>query len=156
MLLEESKIRESIEERCDRIVTNQKLMLNSSLERPTKKIKINRVYEDVGDDFKLYTKEKKFSTEWKYILKNNLEKEILIEITLEEWEQLLSTTRSNSASGMSGITYPVLRQIRKYTMRFCIEFLSKCLASSKIPQKWKLGLLYPILKKEEWNFNLNN
>ncbi|CAG8562606.1 15412_t:CDS:1, partial [Gigaspora rosea] len=58
MLLEESKIRESIEERCDRIVTNQKLMLNSIIERPIKKIKIDRVCEDVGDDFKLYTEEK--------------------------------------------------------------------------------------------------
>ncbi|CAG8527127.1 9236_t:CDS:2 [Gigaspora rosea] len=33
-------------------------MLNSILERPTKKIKIDRVCEDEGDDFKLYTEEK--------------------------------------------------------------------------------------------------
>ncbi|RIB11328.1 hypothetical protein C2G38_2203687 [Gigaspora rosea] len=58
ILLEETKIREFIEERCDRIVTNQKLMLNSILERLTRKIKIDRVCEDVGDDFKLYTEEK--------------------------------------------------------------------------------------------------
>ncbi|CAG8662805.1 16939_t:CDS:1, partial [Gigaspora rosea] len=56
----ETKIRENIEERCDRIVTNQKLMLNSILERPTKKIRIDRVCEDMRDDFKLYTEEKEF------------------------------------------------------------------------------------------------
>ncbi|CAG8829145.1 17481_t:CDS:2, partial [Gigaspora rosea] len=111
----ETKIRECIEERCDRIVTNQKLMLNSILERPTRKIKIDRVCEDVGDNFKLYTEEK----------------EVL------DQEQALSTSHSNSAPGISGITYPVLRRLGKYTTIFCIRLLSECLASGKIPQKWK-------------------
>ncbi|CAG8809259.1 19617_t:CDS:1, partial [Gigaspora rosea] len=79
--------------------------------------------------------------------------QVLSEITLKE---SLSTSHNNSASGISGITYPVLRRLGKYTTIFCIKLLSKCLASGKIPQKWKVGLLYPIPKKENWNFNLNN
>ncbi|CAG8799559.1 21059_t:CDS:1, partial [Gigaspora rosea] len=49
--------------------------------------------------------------------------QVLSEITLKEWEQALSTTCSNSEPRVSGITYPVLRQLRKYTTRFCIKFL---------------------------------
>src|SRR5260364_289177 len=77
-------------------------------------------------------------------------------ITLAEWEHALSTTRNNSAPGISGIKYPILKHIGKFTKQFCIDLMSKCLTSGKIPLKWKLGLLYPIPKKEEWNFDLNN
>ncbi|CAG8808647.1 12695_t:CDS:1, partial [Gigaspora rosea] len=43
--------------------------------------------------------------------------QVLSEITLEEWEQALFTTCSNSAPA------PVLRRLGKYTTWFCTEFL---------------------------------
>src|SRR5260364_180842 len=184
LLRAEKKIRESIEERCERIVTNQKLMLNSILERPTRKVKIDRACKESGDDFRLFTNEKdvlnkvethfneqfrkrnfnvnKLRGVWKeqYKTREEIEEEwynqVSNKITLAEWEHALSTTRNTSAPGISGITYPILKHIGKFTKQFCIDLMSKCLTSGKIPMKWKLDLLYPIPKKEEWNFNLNN
>ncbi|CAG8822478.1 16989_t:CDS:1, partial [Gigaspora rosea] len=33
---------------------------------------------------------------------------------------------------------------------------SRCLEEESMPKKWKLGMLYPIPKQEEWYHRLNN
>ncbi|CAG8588450.1 9542_t:CDS:1, partial [Gigaspora rosea] len=88
MLLEEFKIRESIEERCDRIVMNQKLMLNSILETLTKKIKIDRVCEDVGNDFKLYSEEKEVLNQVEIYFKEQFRKRNFdVRNLKQEWQE---------------------------------------------------------------------
>ena len=182
--IEEGRIREFIEDRCEKIVSNQKQMLNSILEKPYKRIKIDRVVEETEESYRLFNTEKEvlnrvethfksqfreriFNQEnmkevWQeqYKPKDNIREEwfeqVSEKITVAEWDLALSTTRSNSAPGCSGITYPVLKHIGADTKEACIDLMTKCLKSGQIPIKWKIGMLYPIPKKEDWNYNLNN
>src|SRR5260364_22466 len=116
-------------------------MLNSILERPTRKIKIDRACEESGDDFRLFTNEKEILNKvethfkeqfkkrnffvsnlrgvWKeqYKPKEGIKAEwynqVSNKITLAEWDYALSTTRNTSAPGISGITYPILKHFGK-------------------------------------------
>ncbi|CAG8801438.1 20625_t:CDS:2 [Gigaspora margarita] len=57
---------------------------------------------------------------------------LLEEVTEEEWEEALKQTKSKFAPA------------------------SRCLKEGSMPRKWKLSILYPILKQENWRYRLNN
>src|SRR5437868_1716756 len=159
-------------------------MLNSLLERSSKKIKVDRVMKGVGDKKILLTEEKEVLNEVrlhfvKQFRKRNTKQNSLSErwieaysplerlnsdiynnmydkISEEEWRNALSKTKNKSAPGMSGISYPLIKKAGKVAQRVFIILADRCIAEGDIPLKWKLGQLYPIPKNKEWNYDLAN
>src|SRR5262249_23466548 len=78
------------------------------------------------------------------------------EITSEEWAKALESTKNNSAPGPSGITYPLIKRASMEAEDFFRKLGSECLRKGTMPRKWKAGLLYPIPKREDWGYKLDN
>ena len=81
---------------------------------------------------------------------------ITSDIDKQEWQEALEKTRNNSAPGMSGITYSLLKKMGIKSKRILYTFAILCIRSGTIPTEWKKGILYPIPKSEFWNYNLYN
>ena len=81
---------------------------------------------------------------------------MLNKIIPEEWNEALQKTQNNSAPGLLGIMYLVLKNIGAKTKEVCTRLFTKCIEVGSILLKWKIGVLYPIPEKEEWNYELNN
>ena len=81
---------------------------------------------------------------------------LLQEVTVEEWDSAMSKAKSKSAPGLSGISYPILKQAGIKARKVFAKIASACIKKGEIPKKWKAEMLYPIPKSEEWNYNLNN
>src|SRR5260364_134736 len=82
--------------------------------------------------------------------------EMLEEVRLEEWEAALQQVKNKSAPGPTGISYPLIKNVKLATKAIFTSLATECIKSGSIPKKWKLGLLYPIPKREDWCYNFNN
>src|SRR5260364_141867 len=166
------------------IISDQRRMLNSILDRYGDKIVIDRLVVDKEGDKILLNDEvevknhvaeyfenqyssrkikvEKMDNKWKEQyspiedIDRNWYKELTEEISEQEWLEAMKKTKNNSAPGASGITYPVLKKVGKKTNKILRTFAIMCIRSGKIPKEWKKGLLYAIPKNEFWNYNLNN
>ncbi|CAG8813065.1 22379_t:CDS:2, partial [Gigaspora margarita] len=52
---------------------------------------------------------------------------LLEEVTEEEWQEALEQTKGNSALGVSGITYPMIKKANRYTKEIFRYLASRCL-----------------------------
>ena len=77
-------------------------------------------------------------------------------ISEEEWLKALKETKSKSAPGPSGISYPLIKKAGSIAQKVFIYLADLCIKEGEIPNKWKLSQLYPIPKGEDWNYNLAN
>ena len=178
------EIRESVNQRCEMLKDNQRRMINSILEKPFKKIAIDRILinEAKGKDFfndsdevlektaehfskqfkKRNFQEEVMSDEWKEIykpitrIKEGVYRNLSNRITKEEWVQMLLKLKANTAPGISGIGYMLIKQANTETQKVFRNFASICIAKGEIPLKWKIGQTYPISKDTEWGYDLNN
>ena len=181
---EEEEIQNCIEERYGMIVSDQRRMINSLLEKPHRNIKIDRILKEENGKVELLTEKeeileevkshfekqfrerkvdlKRMSERWKRIYRPAEEintedyKDLEQEVTLEEWEEALRNTKNKSAPGPTGITYPLLKEAGKEAKELFRTLANKCIILGIMPKKWKLGMLYPIPKREDWCYNLNN
>ena len=181
---ETSEINKHIENRCEAIQGELKPMLNSLLERTSKRIKVDRVMKTVGEEEVLLTEEKEVLSEvrthfMKQFRKRNVNQDSLAErwvrayspikkidssiysnltdkVTEEEWHNALSKAKNKSAPGISGISYPLIKKSGQKVQKVYRLLADQYIAKRDIPVKWKIGQLYPILKSEDWNYNLMN
>jgi len=182
--IEEKLIQENIERKYAMVISDQKRMINSLLERPYRKLRIDRVVIETDDGEEdlihepqevLKTVKSHFESQFRKrnvhvnnlpdFWKNEYEpikeieedwyKELLKTVEVEEWDIALSQTKNNLAPGITGISYPLLKNIGELAKTLFVNFSTECIKSGKIPKKWKLGLLYPIPKQEEWGYKLN-
>jgi ribonuclease HI len=178
------EINKCIDTRCEAIQGELKYMLNSLLERPSKKIKVDRVMKVSGGEEILLTEDKEVLNEVRShfmrqfrrrdVQENNLssrwseayspiekiEREIYSNlfdnITENEWSIALSNAKNKSAPGVSSISYPLIKKAGKIAQKIFLVLANRCLAEGDIPIKWKVGQLYPIPKNDDWNYNLSN
>src|SRR5260364_110146 len=168
------------------IHNKQGRMLMSLLEKPYQKIKIDRLLIEKNDKTHLVTHLEKVlsktraffqyqflqgtkglintkeAQEWKMYLEplNNIQEswydDIKKEVILEEWLEVLSEVKKNTAPGLSGIDYMLIRKANLTTQGIFCKFVNLCLQTGEIPEKWKVAQIYPIPKSSDWEFNFNN
>jgi hypothetical protein len=74
---------------------------------------------------------------------------LLTPVTLEEFNRAIDSTKTNSAGGMSGLTYNMMRCWSVATRRRVYDMLVSCWEEGVIPDYWKWRWLVPIPKKED-------
>ena len=183
---ESRRIEKFTNERCEMIRNKQGRMLMSLLEKPYQKIKIDRLLieengkthlithpEEVLSKTRAFfqrqfiqgTKEiinSKEALEWRTYLEplNSVQESwydgIKEEVSLDEWLEVLSEVKKNTAPGLSGIDYTLIRKANLTTQEIFCKFVNLCLQTGEVPDKWKVAQIYLIPKGSDWEFNLNN
>ena len=159
-------------------------MVASLLEKPYKKIQIDRLLvehemqrELITDPQEVLTKTKEhFQKQFRSrnfnqeLWKNNWEEiykpikriqeawysELAQSISEEEWFNILKELKKNTAPGVSGITYTLIKAASPQAQKMFRLFAESCICSGKVPSKWKISQIYPIPKDADWRYNLNN
>src|SRR5260363_70527 len=73
---------------------------------------------------------------------------------LLEWKEAMRKTADNSAPGISGIGYTLLRRIGPKTKAYILKLLNKILKEGIYPRKWKIGMIFLIPKIAEWDLTM--
>ncbi|CAG8814188.1 31596_t:CDS:2 [Gigaspora margarita] len=106
------EIKKRIEERYSMIVSDQRRMLNSLLERKHNKIRLDRVTKtEVRNEIELIYNPKKIKKEYKSLskIRSNWYEGLMTAITKKEWKIAMDQTKTNLVPGASGIPYPLLK-----------------------------------------------
>ena len=77
-------------------------------------------------------------------------------ISIQEQQAVLKDVKNKSASGSSGISYPLIRKAGSLAQELFLALANKYIKEGDILTKQKVGQLYPILKGENQNYNLAN
>jgi len=161
------QIEENIDKRCEMIRTEQGKMIASLLNRPYKKIVLDRfirqieektnlltspedvrvgVAEHYGKQFrKRNTRLEEMSKEWKEIYRpqENIKEEWYTEVERKieekEWEETLRELKTGTALGISGISYILIKRAEKKMQEVFRGFADLCLEERRIPTKWKIA-----------------
>src|SRR5260363_107885 len=173
-----------IERRCQMIDGEQGRMLASLLEKPFNHVVVDKLLENQNnirvltcDPGKVKEKTKEFfqnqfrrrcfnsdalGEEWAQVyapLERVQEKwfEALDkDISEEEWEGMLKDLKRNTALGVSGITYTLIKAADSETQKVFRSFAGLCIQLGRIPTKWKVSQIYPIPKDANWGYDLGN
>src|SRR5437868_3505856 len=78
----------------------------------------------------------------------------MTEITEKEWNETTSTLQKDTAPGISGIGYKLIKNINIESQKYLIDFANKIITNGNFPKKWKLGQIYLIPKNVNWEHNL--
>ncbi|GES98524.1 RNA-directed DNA polymerase from mobile element jockey-like [Rhizophagus clarus] len=76
--------------------------------------------------------------------------------TLDEWIDNVKSLPNNKASGPSGISYEMLKNLNKDNQSFLHAFICVCMDLNDIPDEWKKATIYPIPKPKPFFANLTN
>ena len=80
---------------------------------------------------------------------------LLSEITTTEIQNIISNLPNNKAPGPSEISNDIIKKITTPDLLNFLHLLYNNIVSEKqIPDQWKIQNIYPISKKIEWKFNL--
>jgi hypothetical protein len=126
-----------------------------------------KVKEEVNSHFQKQFQKRKhkfehMNKEWKeeYTPKSWIKKEwyekVTAEIGLEEWEESLSTAKSNTAPGISGISYTLIRKVGSVASKIFLRLINAIVKTCIFPKKWKVGQIFPIPKIAEWDLSLGS
>ena len=182
--VQRKQIEENIDKRCEMIKTDQGRMIASLLNRPYKKIILDRFIEQEGEKTilitepdtvkmgiakhyekqfrKRNTKLKEMTEGWKEVykpqehIKEEWYKEVEEKIGEKEWEEVLRELKTGTAPGISGISYILIKRAEKKTQEVFRAFADLVVEVGEIPAKWKVAQVYPIPKDVEWGYSLNN
>ena len=141
----------------------QERMLTSLLDKPIKKIRIDRLIECenlsrvlITDPHKVLEKMKehfqqqfrarnfqshKIKNDWERIYQPKEEidedwyKQLSQDIAEEEWIEMLSELKNNMAPGISGITYMLIKAASKQAQEVFRRFAEMCIKTGMIPRK---------------------
>ena len=175
--VQRKQIEENIDKRCEMIKTDQGKMIASLLNRPYKKIVLDRFIEQEGEETILITepdavkmgiakhyekqfrrrntKLKEMTKSWKEVykpqehIKEEWYKEVEEKIREKEWEEVLRELKTGTAPGISGISYILIKRAEKKTQEMFRAFADLVIEVGEIPAKWKVAQVYPILKDVE-------
>src|SRR5260363_248835 len=178
------EISRRIKEWCEMISSNQGKMIASLLDKPYRKVKLDKLLEKEGlytrlisnpeqvldktrahfqDQFRQRrTNLSEEYQDWQEVyepkttIKEEWYKGMDEEILEEEWLDMLKKLKGKSAPGQSGITYTLIRAASSAAHKVFRKFLSLCFHLGKVPKKWKLASIYLIPKEKEWNYSLAN
>jgi len=77
-------------------------------------------------------------------------------ISDDEFTSTLKDLPNGKASGISTISYEMLKNLNTKSKSILKEFLSLCLKKSSIPDSWKTSMIFPIPKSKDWECDLTN
>ena len=77
-------------------------------------------------------------------------------ISMQEQQVVLKDVKNKSASGSSGISYPLIRKASNLVQKLFLVLANKYIKEEDILIKQKISQLYSIPKRENWNYNLAN
>ena len=153
----------AVEQRCEAIQGELKHMISSLLERSSRRVIIDRVIkkddsditllnqrnevlEEVRDHFqKQFRKRNTWSTnlpeQWEEAYKPLRKVDTKIydslenEVAEEEWTEALRRTKSKSAPGPSGISYPLIKKVGPIAQKVFRHLANMCIGEGEIPVK---------------------
>ena len=70
-------------------------------------------------------------------------------ISEEEQIEVTNTLKEDIASGISGISYRLIKKVSSKVREYLVEFANKVICEGKFPKKWKLGQIYLIPKSTD-------
>jgi exonuclease III len=82
--------------------------------------------------------------------------EVMKEITEEDWYDSLSAAKANTAPGISGISYILIRRAGPKATKAFLLLINTILKTQIFPKKWKIGQIFPIPKMTEWDLSLGS
>src|SRR5256714_967545 len=74
--------------------------------------------------------------------------------TFGEWNEALNKCSLNTAPGISGITYLLIKKLHPIVHELLRSFAGKLYVTALIPMEWKTSQIFPIPKPTNWKFNL--
>src|SRR5579859_3598277 len=80
---------------------------------------------------------------------------LIFKITDEEWELTLRSLKLGSAPGFSKIEYIHLQKCSNKMKKILKQFYEKIIEYGILPENWLKGIIYPILKTENWDLELS-
>ena len=183
-VIKEKEIKKAISERCKNLESDQKKMINSLTNTRKKTITLDRIIvkdqqnpyiatepEEVLNEVEKHYKNsfktrnasfdllnKKWKKEYqpKKEIKENWYKSLMDLISEEEFNIALKDLPNGKASGISTISYEMLKKLGSKTKAILRKFFSLCLYSGSCPQSWKTSTIYPIPKSKDWECDLTN
>src|SRR3954447_12292782 len=81
---------------------------------------------------------------------------LLISPTDEEWYSTISVLPNDKATGPSGISYEMIKNLSLSLSEYLKDIVTLCFNSGHIPSQWKDATIYPIPKLTDWNCYLKN
>src|SRR5205085_5007705 len=155
----------AVEQRCEAIQGELKHMISSLLERSSRRVIIDRiikkddsditllnqrnvVLEEVRDHFqkqfrKRNTRSTNLPEQWEEAYKPLRKVDTKIydslenEVSEKEWTEALRRTKSKSAPGPSGISYPLIKKVEPIVQKVFRHLANLYIGEGEIPVKWK-------------------
>ena len=88
-------------------------------------------------------------------IQNSIYKDLLSPITITELEQTIKTAPKGKATGPLGIANEVLQHLPPSALSYLLNILNSCLLQEIIPDQWLQANIWPIPKKQYYNYELN-
>jgi hypothetical protein len=177
-------IRKYVNRRCQDYRENQKRMINSILDKPYRRIVLDRILIENNDHSTVLLTDKEdinsatikhFQTaagavnELKVILSewqseytpqsaidSSIYNSLLLEIDMEEFLVIISHLPNGKASGPTGISNEMIKKCDNSLLLVIKHLFEICINLQDIPNEWKIASVYPIPKPKEWQCKLNN
>ena len=186
MVIKEKEIKKSIMERCKDLETNQRKMINSLTDFKKRSITLDRILvkkekeqdnyittepQEISKEIEKHYKNSfktrlssydLLSEEWKkeYQPKKYVKEEwyqnLMDPVTEEELNISIKDLPNGKASGISTISYEMIKKLGKKAREILRNFFSLCLSQGTCPQSWKTSTIFPIPKPKEWECDLSN
>ena len=180
----EDAINKRLISRAEDTITNQSRMLSSLLDRDFKKITIDRLvttddnnvptlHTNPDDILELAPKQynallrprnhgfDNLPDDWKEIydplqhFPDNIYDDLLLEPTYGEWHEAMKKKCSlNTAPGISGITYLLIKKLHPKVHELLRTFAGIIYRTAIIPMEWKTSQIFSIPKPYDWQFCL--
>ena len=179
----EEAISQRLIQRAEDTVTNQSRMLSSILDRDFRRIVVDRIvtvdsnniptlHTNPDDILKIaptqfraltHPRQHKFddiTPEWASIysplqhVHDDIYQSLMDPPTFIEWQDALNKCSLNTAPGMSGITYLLIKRLHPTVHELLRSFAGILYSTALIPTEWKTSQIFPIPKPTDWEFNL--
>src|SRR5256714_1656427 len=85
---------------------------------------------------------------------DNIYQSLMDPPTFGEWNEALNKCSLNTAPGISGITYLLIKKLHPTVHELLRSFAGKLYSTALIPTDWKTSQIFPIPKPTDWEFNL--
>ena len=89
-------------------------------------------------------------------INNKIYEDFSSKIIEKDQSNALNKAKNKSASGISEISYPLIKKAGQIAQKFFRLLADQCITKGDIPVKQKVEQLYLISKSEDWNYNLAN
>jgi len=179
----EEAINKRLISRAEDTISNQSRMLSSLLNKDHKKINIDRLVTidennvptlHTNPDDILTLAPKQYSAllrprkhqfdelpdDWKEIydplqhFPDNVYEDLLTEPSYKEWHEATNKCSLNTAPGISGITYLLIKKLHPNVQETLRKFAGIIYRTAFIPVEWKTSQIFPIPKPYDWHFCL--